>query len=153
MKKFDRVLQVGFDLLIPTGVTTAQVEELALLIDSKFGENDLGITCINGTHDAEDLTESYDMDDLNKTFRDTKFIYYSLDIRQSEIENTEKFVAEIPVDQDPQEYANQEASEYYGGEVDVQDDGWYFDGGCVCVHSPRYKDITEEEYNTMKNFL
>lgn len=149
--KYDRVLQFSFDLLIPTNATSEVIDKCINQMQSNIGESE--IVCLNGTNDSEDLTESYDLDELNKTFNDTKFIYYTLDVRQSDIENTEKFVAEIPVDQDPQEYINEEASEYYGGECEVQDDGWYFESGCVCVHSPRYKDITEEEYNTLKTYL
>ena len=152
--KYDKVLQIGFDLLIPTGITTGQVEDFACELQNKINEgNDLGVACLNGVNNASDLTDQYDIEDLNETYRDTKFIQYSLDIRQSEIENTEKFVAEIPINQDIREYVETEASTYYGGECEVQDDGWYFESGCVCVHSPRFQEITQEEYNTLRKFL
>lgn len=83
----------------------------------------------------------------------TKFIYYSLDIRQSDISNTEKFVGEIPRDQDPMEYADEIASRYYGGEGEGESDGWYFDGGCVCVSVLEAKEIGFDEYETLKKFL
>lgn len=154
MSKFDRVLQIGFDLAIPIGVTTAQVETFAEEIQNKINEgNELKLACLNGTNDASDLTHAYDIDDLNQIYKSTKYIQYSLDIRQSEIENTEKFVAEIPIDQDIREYVEEEASTYYGGDVEVESDGWYFESGCVCVHSPRFQEITEDEYNILRKFL
>lgn len=151
--KFNRVVQIGFDLAIAPSITDEQVSNFASQIQNNINEgNELGLACLNGTHDVSDVTECYSMDEINNTYRDTKFIFYSLNIRQSNIENTENFVAEIPVGKSIREYVEEMASQHYG-EGEEERDGWYFEDGCVCVQASQHREISKEEYETLKTFL
>lgn len=84
----------------------------------------------------------------------TKFVFISLEERNGEREYTHNIVREIPEKTDAWDYGDKNlAAQWYADDADEQDDGYYFNGGEVCVSVKGARDITKEEYDVLKKFL
>jgi len=85
----------------------------------------------------------------------TKFVFISLEERNGEREYTHNMVREIPASvKDEWDWADkQQAAQFYGGEPEATEDGYYFNGGEVCVSVKGTRVITEAEYKVLSRFL
>jgi hypothetical protein len=84
----------------------------------------------------------------------TKFVYIAIQERNGEREYTHKLVREIPAKADEWEWADKNiAASFYGGAVEEEDDGYYFDAGQVCTSVLETKVVTEDEFKVLQRYL
>lgn len=83
-----------------------------------------------------------------------KFIFINLKIQNGDYEYHSKTVHELTEGITKEEYAEDFASGFYGGDVEREHNGTcYFHGGEVAVKVCSVDDITEKEYNVLNKFL
>ena len=82
-----------------------------------------------------------------------KKVFIMLNFRTGEYEHTDSYVAEMPKDDNPTTWAEDNLIRDMFLDVEEQDDGFYFDSGCICVNVLQTKDITEQEYKVLSKFL
>lgn len=74
MRNYTRVLQTGFDIAVTDNVPQEELDSLAVALATVINEwidinnKACECVCVNGVHWYEDLTDQYDMKEINKTF-------------------------------------------------------------------------------------
>ena len=85
------------------------------------------------------------------------YVFFSISIRNGEYEYTSKSVHIIEQqDITPQQAGDEYAKQFYNdvdSEPEETDEGFYFNGGEVCVWCDRAEEITEEQYNILNKFI
>lgn len=83
-----------------------------------------------------------------------RFYFLNVAERNGEYEYNHKSVMELPHDTDPIKYFHDTyPKDFYGGSVFEENDGFYFNGGEVCVCTEPFKEITKEEYEVLKKYI
>ena len=85
----------------------------------------------------------------------TKYIFVSLEESNGEYEYLHRSVHQIPDGRKAtaDKVANNYAKEFYGGEVEKTDGGYYFHSGEVFIKDFSWQFISEEKFNILREFL
>lgn len=74
MRNYTKVLQTGFDIAVTDNVSEEELQSLAEglrnVIDTWIDVNNKAceVVCVNGAHWYENLTDQYNMEEINKIF-------------------------------------------------------------------------------------
>lgn len=83
-----------------------------------------------------------------------KYFYIEIEERNGEYEYRHKVVRSCPLNVNPDKFFDDNlAGSWYGGEVDKEDDGYYYNGGEVFVELTRVEEITKEEFDILNKYL
>lgn len=86
----------------------------------------------------------------------SKYIFLNLTTKDGEREYSHETVHELPKDKDPNVWADEYCSEFWGVEPGEKEEGsdWYeFDGGAVMTKVKEVKEISVTDYNVLKKYL
>lgn len=94
---------------------------------------------------------------INPAKPKTKFYFIRIEERNGEREYTYKIVREISTRvKDVEKWIDKnELRSWYDGKPEkvISEEGYYFLGGAVHVQIDSYKEISETDFNTLKNYL
>ena len=82
-----------------------------------------------------------------------KHIFRVLTVRDGEREYSVKGVHSINAEADQKDYVEELASEFYHSKVEKEDGGYLFFGGEVFVSVTEVREITQKEFEVLKNFI
>lgn len=82
-----------------------------------------------------------------------KKVFVILNFRTGEYEHTDKHVIEVPEKEDIHKYAEDVLIRDMFLDGEEEEDGFYFDSGCICVNILSIEEITDKEYKVLNKFL
>ena len=62
-----KIVQISLDIAIPESLTSGDVEKFISEKVTKFIHKKTDLVVLNGIYECEDITDAYDLDEINET--------------------------------------------------------------------------------------